>query len=109
MRVGDVITAVDGTPIVAFSELKEIVEASGGRPLELRLWNDGATRTVTLSPKSVDEPQAEGGFETVLRIGIAGGLAFEPATTALSPVEALAGGMSQTGRIITNSLSGLFT
>ncbi|RBI77230.1 RIP metalloprotease RseP [Roseovarius sp. TE539] len=108
MRVGDVIIAVDGSQITAFSELKEIVEGSGGRALDLTIWNQGETRQLTLRPKRVDEPQPDGGFRTALRIGIAGGLAFEPATTALSPVEALAGGVTQTWRVITNSLSGLF-
>ena len=108
MRVGDVIIAVDGSQITAFSELKEIVEGSGGRALDLKIWNQGETRKLTLRPKRVDEPQPDGGFRTALRIGIAGGLAFEPATTALSPVEALAGGVTQTWRVITNSLSGLF-
>ena len=108
MRVGDVIIAVDGSQITAFSELKEIVEGSGGRALDLKIWNQGETRQLTLRPKRVDEPQPDGGFRTALRIGIAGGLAFEPATTALSPVEALAGGVTQTWRVITNSLSGLF-
>ncbi|GGO52737.1 regulator of sigma E protease [Roseovarius pacificus] len=108
MQPGDVITSIDGTPIAAFSELKEVVEASDGRPLELKVWRDGATLDFVLAPRRVDEPRAEGGFHTTWRIGIAGGLAFEPATEALGPVQALAGGAIQVWRIIEGSVSGLY-
>lgn len=108
LRPGDVITAVDGTPIVAFSQLKESVEASGGRPLRLTVWRDGKLLEMTLSPRRTDEPQPGGGFETVWRIGIAGGVAFEPATERLGPGRALAGGVAQVWAVIGNSLSGLY-
>ena len=58
--------------------------------------------------RRVDEPQPEGGFKTEWRIGIAGGLAFEPATEALGPVEAVSGAVVQTGEIIQSSISGLY-
>ena len=89
MRPGDVIVAVDGAPIVAFSQLKEVVESSGGRVLKLEVWRDGEMPGFALAPRRVDEPQPEGGFETHWRIGIAGGLAFEPATERLGPLAAL--------------------
>ncbi len=108
MQPGDVITSVDGAPIAAFSELKEVVEASDGRPLELKVWRDGETLDFVLAPRRVDEPRAEGGFQTTWRIGIAGGLAFEPATEALGPVQAVAGGAVQVWSIIEGSVSGLY-
>ncbi|MGQ3486041.1 RIP metalloprotease RseP [Roseovarius pacificus] len=108
MQPGDVITSVDGAPIAAFSELKEVVEASDGRALELKVWRDGETLDFVLAPRRVDEPRAEGGFHTTWRIGIAGGLAFEPATEALGPVQAVAGGAVQVWRIIEGSVSGLY-
>ncbi|WP_397543160.1 RIP metalloprotease RseP [Roseovarius salis] len=108
LRPGDVIVAVDGQDIVAFSQLKEIVETSGGRPLQLDVWRDGTVLDFTLSPRRVDEPQEEGGFETHWRIGIAGGLAFEPATERLGPVEAIGNGTVQVWLVIENSLSGLY-
>ena len=44
LRSGDVITAVDGTDIFAFSELKDAVESSDGASLALRVWRDGETQ-----------------------------------------------------------------
>lgn len=108
MKQGDVITAVDGQPIVAFSELKEVVESSDGRVLQLEVWRDGQTLDFALAPRRVDEPQEEGGFKTEWRIGIAGGLAFEPATESLGPLAALADGSAQVWRVISSSISGLY-
>ncbi len=108
MRQGDVIMAVDGNPIVSFDELKEVVETSNGRVLELDVWRAGEMLTFALAPRRVDEPQPEGGFKTQWRIGISGGLAFEPATEALGPVEAVVDGSAQVWRVISGSLSGLY-
>ncbi|MEQ9260756.1 MAG: RIP metalloprotease RseP, partial [Roseovarius sp.] len=108
MKQGDVITSVDGEPIVAFSQLKEVVEASNGRVLKLEVWRDGVTLDFALAPRRVDEPQEEGGFKTEWRIGIAGGLAFEPATESLGPVAALGEGSAQVWRVISGSVSGLY-
>lgn len=108
MRAGDVITAIDGEPVVAFAQLKDKVEASGGRVLQLTVWRDGRLIDFALAPRRVDEPQPEGGFRTEWRIGIAGGLAFEPATETLGPVQALADGGAQVWRVIASSVSGLY-
>ena len=73
------------------------------------MWRPGSGLfETTLTPRRVDEPQPEGGFKTEWRIGIAGGLAFEPATEALGPVEAVSGAVVQTGEIIQSSISGLY-
>jgi len=108
LRPGDVIVAVDGAPIHAFDQLKQAVESSDGRPLLLDVWREGETLDFVLAPRRTDEPTADGGFATQWRIGIAGGMAFDPATETAGPVAALLGGLSQTWSIITGSLSGLW-
>lgn len=108
MEKGDVITAIDGAPIFAFEQLKEVVESSDGRVLLLTVWRDGEEIDFALKPKRTDEPQPDGGFKTYWRIGIAGGLIFEPATSTPGVGEALWGGVTQTWRIINGSLSGLW-
>ena len=108
LKPGDVITAVDGSPIFAFDQLKDRVEASDGRVLQLEVWRDGQTLELALAPRRTDEPRPDGGFVTSWRIGIAGGMAFDPATEPAGPGEALAGGVAQTLRIIQGSLSGLW-
>lgn len=105
---GDVILSVGGTPVFAFSQLREIVGASDGAPLTLEVWRAGETREVTLTPKRMDLPLQEGGFETRWLIGISGGLFFEPASEAPSIFEAAEYGVEQTLFIIRSSLSGLY-
>ena len=107
LKAGDVITAVDGTPIFAFRQLKETVEASDGAALLLTVWRDGETLEFTMRPKVVDEPQPDGSFQTQMRIGIVGGTAFETATMSPGVIDALVGGVENIWRIITGSLSGL--
>ncbi|MGR3531074.1 MAG: RIP metalloprotease RseP, partial [Sulfitobacter sp.] len=104
---GDVITAVNGTPIFAFKQLKDIVEASSGETLKLTVWRNGETLDFTMTPKITDEPQPDGSFKTQMRIGIVGGAAFETATTSPGLFEAMWSGVENTGRIIQGSLSGL--
>lgn len=108
MKQGDVIVAIEGEPIAAFNELKDVVEGSNGRPLDLKVWREGEILDFVLSPRRVDEPSDEGGFETNWRIGIAGGLAFDLATERKGPFAALGDGVTQTWAVITSSLDGLY-
>jgi regulator of sigma E protease len=108
LQAGDVISGIDGQPIFAFDQLKAAVESSDGQPLLLDVWRQGQAVQFTLAPRRTDEPQPEGGFRTVWRIGIAGGMAIVPATEAAGPVEALGSGLAQTYAIIAASLSGLW-
>ncbi|MEB8386267.1 RIP metalloprotease RseP [Rhodobacteraceae bacterium KMM 6894] len=108
MRPGDLIISVDGKPIVSFEQLKDLVESSDGRVLQLQVWRNGETMDFALAPRRVDEPQRDGGFKTQWRIGIAGGLAFEPGTERLGPGAALIGGVDQTWSVMSSSISGLY-
>ena len=110
LKVGDVIETIDGTEIFAFEQLKDRVEASNGAPLALTVWREGVADPLdfVLAPRRVDEPQAEGGFRTEWRIGIAGGMAFEPGTESVGPLAALSNGVSTTWRIAESSISGLY-
>lgn len=108
LKQGDVITAIDGQPVFAFQQLKDAVEGSDGRVLLLDVWRDGRTLEFALAPRRTDEPQPEGGFVTHWRIGIAGGMAFVAATEPSGLGEAVSGGVQQTVRVITSSLSGLW-
>ncbi len=110
LKSGDVIQTVEGAEIVSFAELKEVVEASDGRALALTVWREGVDGSLdfTLAPRRVDEPRPEGGFSTQWRIGIAGGMAFEPATESKGVVSAISDGGVQTWRIVESSVSGLW-
>ncbi|MFC2967616.1 RIP metalloprotease RseP [Acidimangrovimonas pyrenivorans] len=108
LEPGDVILAVDGKPISAFSQLRDIVGNSDGKALDLSVWRDGKTLSVTLKPRRMDLPTADGGFETRWLIGISGGLFYAPQTRTPGPVEALGIGASQIWYIGKTSISGLW-
>lgn len=107
-EVGDVITAIDGTPIYAFEELRDAVEASGGRTLAMTVWRGGETLSLDVAPRRMDLPLPDGGFETRWLIGITGGMFFEPETVTPGPFAALWQGVEQMVFIIRSSLSGLW-
>lgn len=108
LEAGDVITGIDGRETFAFQQLKDAVEGGGGAPLQLDVWRDGETLQFTLVPKSTDEPQADGGFKNVLRIGISSDSAITAATETPGVWEAAKSGVAGTWRIINGSLSGLY-
>ncbi|RGP36071.1 RIP metalloprotease RseP [Pseudotabrizicola alkalilacus] len=108
LKAGDVIMAVDGAAISAFSELRTLVGESGGRDLRLTVWRAGEVFDATLTPRRMDLPLPEGGFETRWLIGLSGGIGFEPVLRTPGPVEAIGIGARQTWMIATTSLSGLY-
>jgi regulator of sigma E protease len=108
LQAGDMITAVDGTPIFTFTQLRDIVGASDGAALTLSVWRAGDTFEVQLQPKRVDLPLPDGGFETRWLIGLSGGLVFDPETRTPGVVETLRLGVNQTWMIATTSLSGMW-
>jgi len=105
---GDLITAVDGTPVSTFNQLRDIVGNGDGETLDLTINRGGEEVAISLTPRRVDLPLPDGGFETRWLIGVSGGMIFEPATRAPSIGEAFTTGVDQVGYIITSSLSGLW-
>ena len=108
LRAGDLVLSIDGVPIAAFRELREMVAASEGRPLLLEVWREGETFEVALVPRRQDLPTASGGFETRWLIGLTGGMVFESETRRPGPGEALMIGVDRTLFIAQTSLSGLW-
>jgi regulator of sigma E protease len=108
VAAGDVVLSIDGTPVATFDELRNIVGASDGKPLLLKIWRAGQTVEMTLVPRRMDVPLPEGGFETRWLIGMSGGLAFVPETRTPGVFESVGLAGSETWRIATTSLSGLW-
>ena len=104
---GDLVLAVNGTPVASFNALREIIGASEGKPQTLTLRRNGAETEITVTPKRQDLPLPEGGFETRWLLGLSGGLVITPETRTPGPVEGLWMGVQQVGGTIYTSLSGL--
>lgn len=108
LLAGDVIRAVDGTPIFAFRQLRDAVAEAEGNPLTLSIWRAGQDIAVTLVPRRTDLPLQDGGFETRWLIGVTGGFSFEPARDPVGAFAALGFGAEQTLFVVRSSLSGLW-
>ncbi len=104
----DVVTAVNGTPVFDFDQLRDMVRASDGAPTGLEVWRGGEIMSFTLTPRRMDLPQPDGGFETHFMIGLGGGLVFEPATETPAIGQALSYGAGQIIYITKSSISGLY-
>lgn len=108
LEQGDVVLSVNGTPITAFAQLREMVGASDGKPLQLQVWRAGTIFDAELQPRRMDLPLADGGFETRWLIGVSGGLFFDPETRTPGPFEAINLGAQQSWTIAYTSVSGLW-
>lgn len=108
MQPGDVIVAVEGTPIHAFSELPPIVNAAEGAPVALRVWRAGDEIELTLAPRRTDLPRPEGGFETRWLIGLESGAFFAHPVRRPGLTEVLPMAAAQTWAVVTRSFDGLY-
>jgi regulator of sigma E protease len=107
LETGDVIQAVDGVALHSFTQMRDIVGASEGRPLALTIWRDGEVLEKTLSPRRSDVPKAEGGFETRWLIGLNGSMLFGPEVRDAGILESIGYGADQVWTIITSTFSGI--
>ncbi|NDD32930.1 MAG: RIP metalloprotease RseP, partial [Rhodobacteraceae bacterium] len=108
LKVGDVITHVNGDPINYFSDLKVAVEGSNGAPLSLTVYRSGQTRYFDLKPKKIEEQNDQGGYDVFWRIGIVSTLyAFEPESEAIGLIEAAQNAARTTYSVMKASITGL--
>ncbi len=105
---GDVIVSAGGEPVVAFSDLRSIIEASEGEaPVLVEVWRDKSIVNLTVHPVLREYPDGNGGFEERIMIGISGAFAFTPATETPSVWFAAYRGARQVVRVLDTSLNAL--
>lgn len=52
LKMGDVVTAVDGTPVEKWDRLSELIRASGGKTLTLSISRDGTPLELPVTPEA---------------------------------------------------------
>lgn len=107
LRQGDFIIKAAGQPIASFSQLPDLIEATGGKPVTLTVWRNGQTFDLTLTPRRRDLPTADGGFETRWLIGLSGGALFDPLIREPGLGEAAILSWNQTWFMAKTTISGL--
>lgn len=66
----DVIVSVGGAAVSTFAEVSKVIQASPGEQLTLVVERDGAERTITVTPASIEAPTADGATAQVGFLGI---------------------------------------
>lgn len=70
VQTGDVIKAVDGTPIDRWDQLRESVRLSGGKPVDLLIERAGQQLNLSITPKTVQVKDLFGETITIYQIGL---------------------------------------
>ena len=105
LEQGDIVLAIDGTPVEDSLSFLRAVRASPGQPIDLSIERAGERRELTLTPTAVQrpvlstDPQEREQLETVGAIGV--GIEFRQATERLGPVEAVGHSVDTMGQIVT--------
>jgi regulator of sigma E protease len=103
---GDLVTAINGSPITDFSDMQRIVSESAGETLTIAVKRDGTDKVLTATPILSEEKDI---FGNVHRIGLLGirrstapeDLKYQP----VSPPEAVWMGAQETWFVIDRTLS----
>jgi regulator of sigma E protease len=93
LQAGDVVTALNGKEIATWEDLSAGIRASEGRAVELTIWRDERTLTVTVTPQSKEEKNLFGEVVgTAFLIGIERGYDQEQ----VGPLRAISMAATQT-------------
>jgi len=94
LQTGDLVVAVDGTPVEQWDGLSDLIRASGGKSLKLTVDREGATLELPVTPAAKDDKNIFGeSVGTVYVIGIERALVQEE----VGPIRAIGMGAQQTG------------
>lgn len=104
LKLGDLVTAIDGQPIKTFESLGDKIGVSAGRMVQLDIERSGANLKFAVTPVPRQVPDGAGKTKNVGRIGI-GPQSLQP--QAVSLPTALRLGTRETWSNITQTLSGL--
>ncbi len=107
IEAGDVILSANGVDLVAFAQLREVVEASEGKSIPLKVWRAGKVLDLVITPKLIDFPTPDGGFEKRVMIGISGAFSFLPLSETPNPIKALSIGAERVFDVLKLSLSAI--
>ena len=107
LQSGDVILRAAGQEVIAFRDLRGIIEKAGTSVIALTVWRDGETLELAVAPELREYPDGNGGFEKRIMIGISGAFAFSPATETPSLGFAAYRGVRQVYRVLESSLNAL--
>lgn len=102
---GDIITAIDGSPITSFDDVIDRVGPAAGRSLSITIDRGGDARTIAVTPGAVDGKKPDGTAFKQGRIGVS---PDRPAPVAVSVPEAVRLGIRETYANIVQTVTGIW-
>jgi regulator of sigma E protease len=106
LRVGDVVVALDGVPVLSWDELADGIHKRPGRKVDLSVRREGQSLTIAVVPQPTKQ-RAPGGEE--IEVGLIG---ISPAGAVTyvrsNPVAAVKDGIVRTGEITALTVVGLW-
>ncbi len=106
VKVGEVITAIDGVEIFNFSDLQEIIANSDAREMLFTIRAvDGSVREIPITPEVSLAQTRDGGTVTKPLIGISSSAIIGAQLASPGPLAALAFGVDRTWWVISASLT----
>ena len=107
LKPGDLILTAGGRDLIAFRELREVVEASGGKEIPLEILRGGQPMTLTITPKLTEQLRDDDTVEERVMIGVGGDALVYAKTERPTPWGAVWYGMGRVVEVLDMSLTGL--
>jgi regulator of sigma E protease len=101
---GDIITAIDGTPVTSFDSVIEMVGPAAGRPLSITVDRQGSPVTLAVVPAAIEGKKPDGTPTTHGRIGVS---PDRPPPVAVSFPEAVRLGIRETYANVVQTITGI--
>tara|TARA_B100000963_G_scaffold48630_1_gene36900 strand:- start:2260 stop:3546 length:1287 start_codon:yes stop_codon:yes gene_type:complete len=107
LEIGDVILTMEGKKLTNFNDLREKIISSEGKVRKITIFRNGNILEKEVQPVLSPIEDQEGNFDTIYRIGVAGGPIFYPRTTSPGFWKALFLGAEATKGVIIASFKGI--
>jgi len=107
LEIGDVFLTIEGKKLQNFDDLRKKIISSEGKILKITIFREGKIIEKSIQPVLSPIENKNGDFDTVYRIGVAGGPIFYPHTKSPGVWKALMLGSEATRGVIVASFKGI--
>ncbi len=107
LQIGDVFLTVEGKKLNNFNDLKEKIVQSKGSLLKITVFRDGLILQKAIKPILSPIENQKGNYDSIYRIGVAGGPIFYPPRETPNVWNALIFGTEATAGVIVASFKGI--
>ncbi len=107
LQIGDVFLTVEEKNLASFNDLREQIINSEGRSLRVTIFRDGQILQKSIKPLLSPIENKNGDFDSIYRIGVAGGPIFYPPRETPNVLNAFILGADATVGVISASFKGI--